>query len=127
MSEQDPPRPKSEQRQRTGQVNVRFTPDELARLDALAAKARLRRGTFLRQQALGDAGPRAQRQPSANQQLLGQVLAQAGKIGSNVNQLAHRANMDGFGAIRKAEMDQVISEISDLRAALMEALGRKGF
>ena len=127
MPEQNPPRPKSNQRQRTVQVNVRLTPDELARLDALAAKARLKRASYLRQQALGDAGPRAQHQPPADKQALAELLGQMGKIGSNVNQLAHRANMDGFGAIRKADMQQVVSEISDIRATLMEALGRRGY
>ena len=120
-------RKKSETRQRTKGVYIRLTPSELERLDSLAQAAGLKRAAYTRQKALGDAGPRAQRQPSADRQELAELLGQIGKIGSNVNQLSHRANIDGFGAVSKADMKAVVTAVSDMRAALMEALGRRGY
>ena len=69
---------------------VRCTEKERA---AIKPKARPRPGSsvgaFLRALALGDAGPRAVRTPPVERKELARLLGHLGKVGSNVNQLAH--------------------------------------
>ena len=120
-------RKKSETRQRTKGVYIRLTPSELERLDSLAQAAGLKRAAYTRQKALGDAGPRAQPQPRADRRELATVLGQVGKIGGNLNQLAHKANIDGFGAVDPDALKEAMASISDMRAALLAALGRRGY
>ena len=117
-------RRKSENRRRTAQVNTRFTPDELDQLDRV--RGTLERGTFLRKKALGSAGPRSRRRPHPDKQELAQILGQLGKIGSNLNQLAKRANEDGFHTVDPDELQRAINHVSDMRATLLAALGRRG-
>jgi hypothetical protein len=50
-------------------------------------------------------------------------LGHLGKLGSNVNQLAHRFNRDGrFPGL--AELTAIRQDIASMREALMKALGR---
>jgi hypothetical protein len=53
---------------------------------------------------------------------LARVLAQAGKIGSNVNQLARVANTNGELPSAR-ELESIWQEVNAMRSALMAALG----
>jgi hypothetical protein len=67
----------------------------------------------------------ARRRPSVDTQLLAKVLAELGKIGSNINQIAHRYNItEGrpSGNIEGA-LETALNELLEWRMALMQALG----
>jgi hypothetical protein len=108
---------------RTKLIPVRCTEHERQAIKAAADKAGLSVGAFLRASALGDAGPRSVRKPPIERKELARLLGWLGKLGSNVNQLAHGFNRDrvvpGFH-----QLLTVRREVGEMRAALMKALGR---
>ena len=110
---------RSEKRQRTVLRPARFTPEEAARFDA-KAKPYGGASAFIRYIALDHPLPRSK----VEVQLLSQV-AEMGKIGSNINQIAHRYNMaEGrpSGNIEGA-LETALNELLEWRMALMQALG----
>lgn len=104
-------------------IAVRCSDTEHASIAEKAAEAGLSVGAFLRSLALGDAGPRAVRRPPVERKELGRLLGHLGKVGSNINQLAHAFNRDriipGFPEILAMRED-----VRQMRAVLMKALGR---
>jgi hypothetical protein len=106
-------------------IAVRCTAKDRAAIKEAARKSGLSVGAYLRSLALGTPGPRAVRRPPVEREQLGRLLAHLGKLGSNVNQLAH-----GFNRERKfpgfPELLAIRQEIAEMRAALMKALGRGG-
>jgi len=112
----------SETRQRTAAVLVRLTPAELATATARAEAAGLSLASYFRAAALGSAGPRVRRQ-YADVDMLRRLLGAVGKVGANVNQLAAAANR---GALPDdADIGSAVRDIRDLRAGIMQALGRE--
>jgi hypothetical protein len=112
----------SDKRQRAHVVGVRLLPAEHARLQAKAAEAGLRVGSFLRACALGDAGPRARRSPTVNASLLASAMARLNQAGNNLNQIAHALN-----AARTVDARETAKALSELRAVLAQikaAIGR---
>ena len=86
-------------------VAVRLTPEEAARLDALAADANKRRSTFLREAAFGARfGTRLQRA----------AVVELQRLGNNLNQLTRGAH-----AMRRYELSRRLEEVL---AALLAAL-----
>jgi hypothetical protein len=108
---------------RTQFIAVRCTVTERAAITDRATLAGLSVGAYLRNQALGSPGPRAVRKPPIERKELARLLGWLGKLGSNVNQLAHGFNRDrklpGF-----PELLAIRREVGDMRAALMMAIGR---
>jgi hypothetical protein len=102
---------------------IRCTEGEQAAIKAAADQAGLSVGAFLRALALGDAGPRAVRRPPIERKELARLLGQLGKVGSNVNQLAHAYNRTGI-LPGFPELVAIRQEVGQMRAALMQALGR---
>lgn len=119
-------RKKSEKRQRTKCLPVRLTPAEHAYLKEVSASSGLKMGAFIRKTVLGVPGDRAQSAPSPNKETLAMMLAHIGKVGGNINQLAKRANTDGFGAITEKQFTDMRAQISAMRAMLMVALKPDG-
>jgi len=115
-------RKKSENRQRTKCLPVRLTPAEHSYLKEIAASSGLKMGAYIRQSIFGSAGERAQRAPSPDKEVLAMLLAHIGKIGGNVNQLAKRANTDGFHSITEGAFADMRAHIAAMRAMLMTAL-----
>lgn len=113
----------SEKRQRAQLVGVRFSEQERAELIRRADACGVGLSTFLRMQALDVPPPRASRKPPVDRAAVAQLLAQIGKLGSNVNQIAHHLNAGGPGSSRI--MAEAIAAVIDMRAACLEALGRK--
>jgi hypothetical protein len=112
----------SETRQRHHVVRLRLTDAEQAELSARAERAGLAVGAYLRQQALGGSGPRARRRLPADAAALLQLLGQVGRIGSNINQLAHAANAGGWPSALLIE--SAAQDVADMRAAIRQALGK---
>ena len=102
---------------------IRCTQAERAAIRAAADKAGLSVGAFMRSQALGSPGPRAVRKPPVERKELARLLGWLGKLGSNVNQLAHGYNRSGKTPA-SAELIAIRREVGEMRAALMNALGR---
>jgi len=116
----------SETRQRSEGVRIRLTADELAEVKAAADRAGLAIGSHGRAMLLNGKAPRAVRTPPVDRQALAQVLAQLGKsrLANNLNQIAHALN-SGDRHDTDA-LDRALREITDMRNALMTALGREG-
>ncbi|MEJ0051716.1 MAG: hypothetical protein WDN02_11030 [Methylovirgula sp.] len=108
---------------RTRFIAVRCTAEEHAAIDAAATAAGLSIGAYLRAQALGDPGPRSVRRPPVERKELARLIGLLGKLGSNVNQIAHAFNsarlLPGF-----PELVAIRRDIAEMRAALIKALGR---
>ena len=106
----------------TGSFRLRCTEHERAGIKAVAEDAGFSVGAFLRLLALGDAGPRAVRRPPAERAELARILAQLGKIGSNVNQIA-KAIHTTRNLPSWSELAVMRDDIGQMCAALMKALG----
>jgi hypothetical protein len=120
----------SGKRQRTKFVIARLTPDEHAGVTALADKRGMSPGALIRQTLLNvPPGPNVRR-PTADTKLLAKTLAELGKIGSNINQIAYHLNAGRPGDRIEGSLDDALRELLEWRTALMQALGyerqRKG-
>ena len=112
----------SETRQRTKAVRVRCTDGEHAQLSIAADRVGLTVCSFMRMRCLDTPGPRAVRRPPVERAALSQVLAQLGKCGSNLNQIARALNR-GDGP-----PDGIAEAITEFRATcaqIVQLLGRK--
>ena len=104
-------------------VTVRLTAETRADLAERAARAGLSLGAYMRFLASGSPGPRAVRRPPVERAELARLLAEFGKIGSNVNQLARVANTHGELPDR-ATLASIARHVQESRRALMQVLGR---
>jgi hypothetical protein len=108
---------------KTSFISVRCTAKERSKIDDAARQAGFSIGAYLRARALGDAGPRAVRRPPVERKELARLLGHLGKVGSNLNQLAHAFNSRGR-VPGLAELNDIRSHVGQMRDALMAALGR---
>jgi hypothetical protein len=120
-----PPKKKrtgTETRQRGGFIGFRATIGERAELDALADRAGLSLSSYVRGRALSAPATRAVRRPTVERAALSQILAQLGKCGGNLNQIARVLNSGG-----NVPGDLAIA-IDEFRVAcrlVMEAMGKR--
>lgn len=115
------PRSGSEKRQRTTIVTMRISPQEAATIRQLAQNRGETVSAMMRSALLHNR-PRLTR---IDLQAVARLLGQLGKIGSNINQIAHRYNMaEGrpSGNIEGA-LETALNELLEWRMALMQALG----
>jgi hypothetical protein len=102
---------------------MRWTAAQFAIVSAAADAAGLTVSGYLRELALGDAGPRTTRRRPADHRELARLLALLGNLTGNVNQIARAFNRDQA----QPEADDLAAirrEVDAMRAALMTALGR---
>ena len=97
----DAPRKKSENRQRQKQIKIRCTAEEFNAAAANAAQSGLSVSGYARAAMLGNAGARAKARLPVDGQLLRQVLAQHGRYGNNLNQIAYVLNAEGSHKVLK--------------------------
>jgi len=109
---------RSENRKRTVLRPARFTPEEAARFDA-RAKPYGGASAFIRYIALEKPLPRSK----VEVQLLSRVLAELGKIGSNINQIAYHLNAGRPGDVKEGIIEESLRELLEWRMALMQSLG----
>lgn len=83
---------RSESRQKGRVLSVRVSEAEHQTVEALAQRAGLTTGSYVRSRVLEKPTTRAIRRPVPEVQKLSKLLADLGRIGSNINQLARRAN-----------------------------------
>jgi hypothetical protein len=104
-------------------IAVRCTVKQNTAIKESAARAGLSIGAYLRALAVGNPSPRSVRRPPVERAELARLLGQLGKLGSNVNQLAHGFNRNGR-LPGYAQLIAIRQEIGQMRAALFKALGR---
>lgn len=110
------------QKRRQLRVSIGLEPADLDTVDARAEAAGLSRAAYIRAAVLGHPGIRAVPRPHVEKSLLGQAVGQLGRIGNNLNQLAHQANAGRV--LAPVELEPVLAEVRDTVAAVMKALGR---
>jgi hypothetical protein len=124
MTDDTPRRSGTETRQRKRMLGVRVTDAEMAEIEAQATRAGLTPSSYARSVLLSAPAPRARRRPSIEAEAMGRLLGELGKVGSNLNQIAHHMNA-GRNEVSPAAMEAALSEVADIRAAILEAMGRK--
>lgn len=113
----------SETRKRPRLIRARCTEEELAAAQAAAEESGLSVGAFLRLRLLGSAGDRSVRRRLDHVELC-RLLAELGKIGSNVNQMARTANTSGQ-LPTQADLAGLRNELIVVRDAVIQALNRR--
>lgn len=113
----------SEKRQRNKRLSIRFTVEEFNQIAARADQAGLGSAALLRAAALdGNAGPRAQRRPPADHKALRQLIGHVGRIGNNINQIAHALNAGE--AVSQPDLKEALRAYLEIRNAIFDALGK---
>jgi hypothetical protein len=113
----------SEKRVRDRHLTIRLSVDERAAIDQKAERAGLTAGSWGRQIMLDAVPPRQVRRPPVERKELARLLAEFGKIGSNLNQLAKAANAGVV--VYESEIDAAIADLHAMRHAVLSALGRE--
>lgn len=85
-------RKRSENRQKQERLTVRLSPAERQEVEALADRAGLTLASYLRSRALEKPTTRAVRRPTIEVGVMTALLREMSKQGSNLNQLAKKAN-----------------------------------
>ena len=117
-----PRRSGSEKRRRGRPRSIRFTPEEDDRIVAMEKATRLPFAALVRHALFNTPPPRGSRRASVDDQKLAQALAQLGKVGGNVNQLAKQANIGNY---RQDDIKMALRDLSELRTVFLEALGQE--
>lgn len=114
----------SQKRQRNRSWIIAMTAEEEARVQESAQRVGLSKSSYGRAALLGTPGPRAQRTPPVNAEVLARATAALNKLGGNVNTIAHKLNAGGaFGMAQEH-----LALLAEIRAALRdirEAVGRR--
>ena len=113
----------TEKRQRNKVLQVRLSDAEFAEIEAMADRAELTPASYARSVLLNAPAPRAKRRPAVDTVQVAKLLGEVGKIGSNINQIAHQLNA-GTGTSSNA-IAAALADVAEMRKACMEALGRK--
>ncbi len=112
-------------------VTLRLTAEERARLEDLAAGMTL--SAYIRACVFAEESKRQKRRPRsvvADKKLAAEALGLLGqsRIASNLNQLAHHANLGILivGETERAEISEANAHLQAIRSLLMAALGKVG-
>lgn len=99
---------------RTSHFGLQLTPSERAELERRAETRGLLLADFVRACCFVTEGPGGQGQATPRDRVAPAVVAELGRVGNNLNQLARHANQTGEFAAGEALRDA----IADLKAAL---------
>ena len=114
----------SQKRRRNRHIDVCCDEAEFVIIDDKARTAGMSLASFLRQCALGSAGPRARRAPSVNAEVLAHAVAALNKAGSNLNQIARVLNAGAPFSTAK-ESFAALAEVRAAASRILEIVGRK--
>ena len=112
-------------RQRQRVISFRVDGYEHDRITTEADRAGVTVGTFARDVLIGAQAPRRVRRPPAEKAELVRILGELSKIGSNVNQLAAKANVGVLRVLDPMALTKLQDDLDELRDDLMRALGRQ--
>lgn len=110
----------SETRQRTVTLSARLTPAEAELVRSQANRAGVSVAALIRHALFNQSPPRAARQPTVDRQQIAQLIGQLGLLKAALKDTAERGTSDHCNAL----IDAAFRDLADMRAALMEALGR---
>ena len=113
----------SENRHKTKVVGVRLDEKEHFELALKAEDAGLSIPAFVRKKLLDEVFTQPRRAaPSLDKKLLSMILAQLGKLGSNMNQIAHRLNEGG--SVGAERITGAVVDFEVLKDELLKAVTR---
>jgi hypothetical protein len=101
----------------------RVTENEHAAIEEAASRAGLAPGSYARDKLLGGNPPRAVRALPVERQAMAALLAQIGRVGGNLNQLA-RASNSGL-PVYAPEVSEALADLRAIRDQIRALLGRK--
>ena len=111
----------SENRQKGFVIGVRVSDTEQAELKINAEAAGLSVPSFIRSKVLAEIQTASRpAPPSIDRKLLSQLLGQLGKVGSNINQIAHKLNEGG--SVVAPRITGAIDDFEVLRDEILKAL-----
>lgn len=123
-SPQQRPRPKRGAKGgRRTSFHFRVDDSEHAALKDAANAAGLAPGSYVRAKVFGGNPPRAVRVPPIEREALAVLLAQIGRIGGNLNQLAKAVNSGML--VAGSDLTEALTDLRVLREELRAVLGRK--
>lgn len=111
----------SETRKKGFLVTSRYNAEEFAELEEAASQHGLTRASYQRTQSLARPKTRSTRRAPVEKEVLAKMLGQLGKIGSNINQIAHAAHLE---MTQRKELDAALAELRALTPLIHAALGR---
>jgi len=123
MNEKTRTKSGSEKRERQKILGIRMTSDEFAEVSKRANAVLLTPSSYARLELLDSPPPRQARRPAVEAENVARVLAQLGKIGSNLNQIARQ--MNAGRTIGNETLARALTDVSVMRDACMSALNRK--
>ncbi len=112
----------SQKRQTTARIAINCTPAQKAEITKKIDATGLSPSAMCLAVLLDVPLP-SRRRPSVDTQLLAKVLAELGKIGSNINQIAYHLNAGRPGDVTEGSIQAAMNELLEWRSALMQALG----
>lgn len=104
-------------------VNFRVSPEELTTLKSLVTSSGMRQQDYLLRAALKPQTPRQIANQQADLELLRELMAELGREGNNLNQIAKRLNMGDAHAA--AMIDDMYKEMAVLWQSLRWLLRRR--
>jgi hypothetical protein len=113
----------SDKRRRGKIIAFRCLDEEFAAIAAKAGKAGLAVAGFMRAVGIGDAGPRAQRRPPADEKMLREGLGQLGRAGNNLNQITRAFHIGKIPS--PPELKETLAACRQACDRICEALGKK--
>lgn len=112
---------KEANRSRSVRVFVRLHPDEKKEFEARCKSCGLTQADYFRKKCLEEKALRKRKAPTVETEVLLKTLAQIGKVGGNLNQIARELNM-GYLPIN-GELETTLKEVRELRTEIRKALG----
>ncbi len=108
---------------RSKQLKARFTEAELATVARVSESTGMSVSDLLRYGVLRELPPPSRRNvhPVKDRGELARLLGAVGRIGNNINQLAHVANAGSWP--ESAAIHEAVADIRMMRQALMQSLG----
>ena len=125
VTKEKPHRSGTETRRRRKRLLVRLDDAEYAEIVAGSEAAGLTLASYAREKVLSGSPRKPSRRPQRDAALLARVLAELGRIGSNLNQIARALNLGdtrGLGDTL-AELSAGLKELRAAADAIKQALG----
>ena len=107
--------------QKARKASIRYTAAEYATVEEAAQQSGLSFGAYVRKVTTGKAGPRARHQKTGHRIEMAKALADWGKVGSNINQLARAANMHRQG-VEPQTFQAILRALNELKSIFEKAL-----
>lgn len=102
-------------------LSIRLSENERQEIENRAANAGLTMGGYCKYVIFNTDPPRQSRRVVPEKAELSRLIGQVSRVGGNINQIAKQLHM--YSVIDVVEIRQAVSDVTELRAAIMKALG----